>query len=871
MERQASRIRTVVDLALVFGLSVLLSLVAVALSEAARVPPEEGQGQVPRFGSALVPALAGTLEILWELAAILALAAALLAARAVFPAWRRPLFAPEAAARCGAVLLGYAVLVQYPGFAWYPPFIVFHAGIAALLVMSSAAFPLPGRGGESPGRIARLGRRALPGALVLLFPVLHVLNYELYPDRYTTLHTSALMNSFLLLQAGTMSLLFPLVHKAAGRRVALAGLAALVVIVGASIPLSGLASFQAGRPGFLRFTVVGQEILRSAGDVAGDIGVRGAGAYDPEGVEHFSRYSNLPPLPEDFELLDHNLLLISVETFRADETSMNNPERDLTPNLRAYAEDGAHWFTRAYVGATYTLQSITSLLAMAYPSATGLQLFNPRWSGTLSEEFPTVADHLTEAGYDTFWVSYSGGGAEDGILHWAWPRFARASAQPGDEAVLKVARRELSRYKKGDRRFFGWVFFPGPHSPYVAHFDDMPAKTDRDRYRQELRYVDGMIRKLLDHLEQTGLDRNTIVVIHGDHGEEFKEHGKHGHEALYAECSHVPLIVRIPGLEGRRSDAPTSLTYIFPWLLARGNEDLREVARERMERIFGPVLAATGGAVVAELFGTFGTRSLLATADHHFHHDFASKHNELYDLRADPGEKRNLFVPGDDLSQAFLERFARYVEVRNRNLNIRFTEGTLDQLETAEDRQARRKAMKALKKAGEEALAAALGSEDWYLQREALNILGRLGELREETVDAMIDLAVCDHREVRNRAIRELKNSSAPAISSRLLHALRADNPGRARFYTYGDGKVRTLAEVVEDVLDHRGERSLPALIEGLGSGDLEILRYASRAVGKFPSAREQAAGPLGTLADHPDALVRRNAIQSLGQPVPGD
>jgi arylsulfatase A-like enzyme len=866
MEQRTQRIRIAVDLALAFALSLLLSLVVVALTEAARVPVEEGQGRLARFASAFFPALDGALAILWKLVVLQSLAAALLAIRSVFPASRRWFLALAIAALFGAVLLCHATLVEYPRFAWYPPFIAFHAGIAALLALSSAVFPLPGRSGAPPGRSARLGRRAVPVALIGLFLVLHVLNYELYPDRYTTLHTSALMTSFLLLQAGTMPLLFPLVRKAAGRRVALAGLATLVGVVGSSIPLSGLTSLQADRPGFLRFTVIGQELLRSAGDADEAAGARGAGAHDPEGVERFARQSNLPPLPEDFALLDHNLLLISVETFRADETSMNNPERDLTPDLRAYAEDGAHWFTRAYVGSAYTLQSMTSIFSMAYPSATGLRLFNPRWNGTLSEAYPTAIDHLEDAGYDTFWVSYAGGGSEDGILSWCWPRFNHVTVQSGNEAVYRAAARELTKRKRDDGRFFGWVFFPGPHSPYVAHFDDMPAKTERDRYRQELRYVDGMIRKLLDHLEQTGLDRNTIVIIHGDHGEEFNEHGKHGHEALYRECSNVPLIVNIPGVTGGRSDAPTSLAYLFPWLFSRGNEDLRAAAGSRMEGVFGPVLEATDGAVVSEIFGTFGTRSLLVSGDHHFHHDFASKHNELYDLRGDPGEKKNVFAPEDGLSQAFLERFARYVEVRNRNLNIRFTEGTLDQIETPESIEARAKAMEALREADEDALAAALDDKDWRIRRETLSQLGRRKELREETIDRLVDLLVVDHREVRNGAVRALSRSAASGVNKRLLAALRSDRGRRALFHTYGDGKVRTMAEVVEGVLDKRGAAALPALIEGLGSDDVGILRYASRAVGRFPGAAGEAVPVLETLAGHPDRLVRQNAQASLAR-----
>ena len=73
--------------------------------------------------------------------------------------------------------------------------------------------------------------------------------------------------------------------------------------------------------------------------------------------------SNLPILPDSFKLDDYNILLITVEAFRVDETSFKKPKLNLTPRLLEYAKNDAYWFTRAYVGSSYTLQSMATLFA----------------------------------------------------------------------------------------------------------------------------------------------------------------------------------------------------------------------------------------------------------------------------------------------------------------------------------------------------------------------------------------------------------------------------------------------------------------------------------------------------------------------------
>jgi arylsulfatase A-like enzyme len=794
------RLRHIVrDLALAWALATLLSLFLVALSAVAQVPPVGGRLAL------FFPAALDALSLLWPLAAILAGATALLAARRAFPDRGRVVTPAAAAVLLGGPVLCHLTLVEYAPFAWFPPFLAFHAAVWGLLLAWWRWFPLPPAGGPDRRR-GPAGAWLLPGAALALFAACHLLNHALYRDAYPTLHTSVLMTAALLLQAGLLAGLFALIRSRRGRLPFVAGALAAGALLAAAVPLSDLPAARSVRSYYLRFSALGQETSRGVRERAEDWepGLVGAGARDPDGVSRFAARSGLPALPEGFDLLAHDVLLISVETFRADQSSMNDPGRDLTPHLLAYARNGAHWFTRAYAGATCTLQSIASLFAMAYPSACGLYLHTPRWSGHLPEQVPTVLEHLTAAGYDTFWIHHADGGAEDGILDWCRPRFDEVTYRPDDEAVLAAAQEALSARAEAGRRFFGWVFFPAPHAPFRAHFDEMPARTELDRYRQELRYVDGVIRRLLDHLELTGLDRRTVVVIHGDHGEEFRERGKTGHESLYSECSRVPLIVRIPGVTGGRHDAPTSLTYLFPWLLARGDDELRAVARSRMERVFGPVLAATDGAVVAELFGNSGTRALLASADHHLHHDLASGHSELYDLRQDPGERHNLLDAGGDPPRAFLDRLERYLDVRAANLNIRFADGSPEPPESAPDRAARARRIHALRGAGEDELLLELRGGHWQVQREAARTLLARDELRDETLDELIAALVSGNPALRARVDAELARSDLPRLDERLRRVAREGDPRSGRSHVRGDGSRRTLQEAARELLERR-------------------------------------------------------------------
>jgi arylsulfatase A-like enzyme len=217
-----------------------------------------------------------------------------------------------------------------------------------------------------------------------------------------------------------------------------------------------------------------------------------------------------------------------------------------------------------------------------------------------------------------------------------------------------------------DERFFLYVHYMDVHSPYwppepyrtqfVAgkvgryfhRYGLAPDASARDvdytrsLYDGEIRALDDSLRSLLGELSALGLDSSTTVVLVGDHGDEFLEHGGMGHgTTLHRELTHVPLIIRAPGgAKGERVSVPVSLVDLWPTLAdltgtpAPAGEGVslaglldRDAAADLGERI---LFSELGGQATAQRGAYKLIRSLDPPSD------------EAYDLSADPLEQRPL-------------------------------------------------------------------------------------------------------------------------------------------------------------------------------------------------------------------------------------
>jgi arylsulfatase A-like enzyme/Tfp pilus assembly protein PilF len=262
-----------------------------------------------------------------------------------------------------------------------------------------------------------------------------------------------------------------------------------------------------------------------------------------------------------------NLLLITVDTLRADRVSSYSPRHLQTPNMDILAAKGG-LFTRAFANSTTTLPSHTNILLGATPSYHGV---HDNANFVVRGEFLTLAEHLKSAGYAT--GAFLGGfpldarfGLNQGFDVYD-DDFSRAEAgvEKGRErraqTVVDSALKWLAERKSP---WFLWIHLYDPHDPYAP---PEPYKTrfSADLYNGEVAYTDAVIGNLIRALEQNDRLVNTALILTGDHGESLGEHGEKTHGYLaYNTTLWIPLIILSPGLKHRVISANVSHIDIFP-------------------------------------------------------------------------------------------------------------------------------------------------------------------------------------------------------------------------------------------------------------------------------------------------------------------
>lgn len=363
-----------------------------------------------------------------------------------------------------------------------------------------------------------------------------------------------------------------------------------------------------------------------------------------------------PTIPDDLDIV-----LITIDTLRADLGFMGY-SRDVSPNLDKLAKR-ATVFERGYSLASYTGKSIGPMLIGKYGSET-----HRNWGhfNTFTTDDTFVAERLKQSGYATMSVQghrYFGkfGGIERGFdavdLSAAPPESAKwdvandsTSEQLSDAAVAYI---EDPARPKG--KSFLWVHYLDPHADYLQH-KDMPgfgAKSGRDLYDGEIAFTDKHIGRVLDAIARSPRADKTAIIITSDHGEAFGEHKmyRHGFE-LWEELVRVPLVVYVPGAKPSRVTARRSAIDLVPTILDLAKIPLPD-GKDPNDFLSGTSLIADvflDGAEPAERdividmpAGPYNEarRSLI-------HGDMkltvsGNVRFELYDLKADPEERKNLW------------------------------------------------------------------------------------------------------------------------------------------------------------------------------------------------------------------------------------
>ncbi len=407
---------------------------------------------------------------------------------------------------------------------------------------------------------------------------------------------------------------------------------------------------------------------------------------------------------------DRNVILISIDTLRADRLGAYGANPSKTPNIDLLAADGMV-FENAYSPAPWTLPGVASFLTGMNPVASGADCRPP--SCSLSNSVVTLAEHFRDAGYRTaafgsnFNISrrnllqgfgeYRFGPFEvlpqyspGALLLWrilpAWFGDDDTSRSIADGAIDWLERNNSDR-------FFLWVHFLDPHVPDSAPPPDLETnatarlmmrrsaelpylnrdgkefppdwiETIKTLYELETVDVDKQIGRFVDHLRELDLYDDAVILLTADHGEELWDHGRyeHGH-ALYDELLRVPLIVKAPSVLPGKASVRVA-TMQTPRTVAEA------AGIETEEAYWAPSLPHSADGhdgtllIGATLYSDrqvgviFGKRKYIRNSD--------AGSELLFDLAADPKEQHPLTDQQslDEARQLLEEQLQRSMELR---------------------------------------------------------------------------------------------------------------------------------------------------------------------------------------------------------------
>lgn len=263
-----------------------------------------------------------------------------------------------------------------------------------------------------------------------------------------------------------------------------------------------------------------------------------------------------------------NILLITLDTTRADHLGSYGHEGARTPALDWLAREGAR-FSNAIAPVPLTLPSHATLLSGVHPDAHGVHV---NLGGALHPDVRTLTQEFNVRGYRTgaflaAWVLASKFGLSRGfdVYEDVEGKRSHSAARSGDLVVDSALKWLDAPADQGAAPpFFAWVHFFDAHQPY-----EPPAgfrEGFEHPYDGELAFIDSQVQRLLDWLEQEGLLDSTIIIVAGDHGEGLDEHEEETHGVfLYDSTVRVPLILRGPGITpGTVCDPVVGLIDVAP-------------------------------------------------------------------------------------------------------------------------------------------------------------------------------------------------------------------------------------------------------------------------------------------------------------------
>lgn len=374
-----------------------------------------------------------------------------------------------------------------------------------------------------------------------------------------------------------------------------------------------------------------------------------------------------------------NIIVIVIDTLRADHLRLYGHSRQTTPVLDHVASEGV-LFERDTSVAAWTLPSVSSILTGLPPSAHGVRGYEDQ----LPDKAVTLAERLKSAGYHTAFVGVNSLFEAGRNLQQGFDHYFGIDEIPGEE--LNTHLMAWLKDRPTDKPTFLYAHYFDPHCRYIPpeeyrqlywppsaaqrthrtmtpeqwrlmhecfqlHYNPGEPVLDVDyylaEYDAEIRHADHVVGMFLERLKTAGLYDSSIVIITSDHGEEFYDHGGHGHGKVLLEHNiHVPLIIRMPGgaLPGRRVSERVSSLDLTPTLLDVAGVKVPESLPGLSLRgvLEGRDTLPKDRMVFAETDYEGKQRAVLAGDDKLLLSPNKSRPTALYDLKTDPGELQDV-------------------------------------------------------------------------------------------------------------------------------------------------------------------------------------------------------------------------------------
>jgi arylsulfatase A-like enzyme len=411
-----------------------------------------------------------------------------------------------------------------------------------------------------------------------------------------------------------------------------------------------------------------------------------------------------------------NILLLGIDSLRADHLSSYGYYRHTSPHLDRLAESGT-LFENTFSAHVPTTSAYASMLTGK--DCFGTQVVALRHQGGLRKDIRTLAELLKHEGYNTTCVGFTGNPSSRGFNKYldfsgwgSWNEGRSPKAQNLNDVTLP----EIERLTKSSKPFFLFLRHMDPHSPYLPPqpFERMfyhgnetdpknksmkpvmefkpfrdyfaswmpPGITDKDyidaQYDGAIAYMDACIQTIFNALETKGIMDETIIVVNGDHGETLYEHECwYDHHGMYDNVLHVPLIIRYPGgvPAGKRIKGFNQHKDLVPTLLELANitvkdkfdgQSLMKLIREEVSSFESEFYITECTWMRKHGWRTPQWKLMIALEpDFHFKPEL-----ELYNLTEDPKENTNLAQAHPDMVETLRKRMDAFIAKREKETGL---------------------------------------------------------------------------------------------------------------------------------------------------------------------------------------------------------